>query len=71
MGHGGSLCEHWSGAVEEGRQSAPSKPLTQTSPSPVLAPANTPSHLEESTQAVHKPDNKIKTNFESINMTRP
>lgn len=59
MGLAGSLCEQWSGAVEEGRQSAPSKPLTQTSPSPVLAPANNQSRLEESTQAVHKPENKF------------
>lgn len=69
MGFGGSLCEQWSGTEEEGRQSAPSKSLTQTSPSPALAPANTQFHLEESTQAIHKPDKKKKT--KSIKMSRP
>lgn len=69
MGLGGSLCEQWSDAVEEGRRSAPSKALTQTSPSPALAPANTQSPLGESKRAVHTPDNKMKRDFQSINMT--
>lgn len=63
-----SWCALWSDTVEGGRQSSPSRPQIQTSPSLVQAHANILSHPEESTPAAHTPDDTTETEYMNTNM---